>query len=261
MLPARIVKLFRDRTSEEKTDPLQRHHEAVAEAFRRGDYDAALREAEGLKGSTHMPEAYSLQRGVLLYHAGQLREAEACLQEGLRIDTNPRLFALRVEQLGKICLEQGKYNDAVAYFERSVDGWPDRGGGHRAVAEALLRQGSPPAGALRRARLAVDADRDADPVSPELYGLNLAQSIAVLAWAVAEDSRDSAEVHRLLDEAFQLCGDAVKPALAEVHYYAGFACAALGDKEDGLSHFVQAAALDPQGNYGRLARVAAAKSH
>jgi hypothetical protein len=83
--------------------------------------------------------------------------------------------------------------------------------------------------------------------------------LATLAWAVAVQSADAAEVERQLQEAFPLVGAEYKPIRAHLHYLAGVAYSALGTtdaREKSARHFQQAAAGDPEGNFGRLAQAA-----
>jgi hypothetical protein len=87
--------------------------------------------------------------------------------------------------------------------------------------------------------------------------------LATLAWAVAASSTVAAnsgaatEVESLLAESFGLCGTKTKPILAQIHYQAGKAHAALKMQEKAQEHFHQATEVDPKGIYGRLARAAA----
>ena len=235
----------------------QKSLEAVLAAYRRGDYQTALREAEGLKKGSSKTLEYCFFRGSMLYELGKLPEAEATIRKAIPMTKDPRSLALTWEKLGYILMEQGRYADAIPCFETCVRIWSDRGCGHRAIAEAELRQGAIQE-ALSRARHAVEIDRKAQALTPQIHNLNLGESLATLAWAVAEDSRDPAAVEQLLAEAFPLCGEDAKPLLAQLHYHAGRAHAALGLTDKSAYHFRQAAALDPQGNFGRLAQASTA---
>jgi tetratricopeptide (TPR) repeat protein len=231
----------------------------MLDSYRRGDFQAVLRKSEALKDGSTKTAAYCFFRGKALYQLGRLAEAEASLQEARSLEQDERRVALSTEALGYALLEQQRYADAVACFESCIRIWPDRGCGHRAVAEAMLRQGKA-ADAVVRARRAAAIDRNAQALSDEIHNLNLGEALATLAWAVAADSGDASEVTNLVAEALPLCGNDNKPILGQLHYYAGRAYGALGIAESSADHFEQAIAADPQGNYGRLARAAAASA-
>lgn len=227
----------------------------MLDSYRRADFEAVLRKSEALKDGSAKTAAYCFFRGKALYQLGRLVEAEASLQEARSLEQDDRRIALSSEALGYALLEQQRYAEAIAYFESCIRIWPDRGCGHRAVAEAMLRQGKA-ADAVVRARRAAAIDRHAQALTDEIHNLNLAEALATLAWAVAADSGDAPEVMRLVAEALPLCGGDNKPILGQLHYHAGRAYAALGIAERSAEHFEQASAADPQGNYGRLARAA-----
>ena len=83
----------------------------------------------------------------------------------------------------------------------------------------------------------------------------------MLAWAVAASSGNVREVESLLEEAFLLCGDDTKPILAQLHYHAGRAYAALNMPEKSRDHLRQATEADPQGIFGRLSRAIPSSSN
>jgi tetratricopeptide (TPR) repeat protein len=231
----------------------------MLESYRSGDFQSVLHKSEKLKNGSARTAAYCFFRGKALYQLGRFAEAEASLQEARSLEQDERRVALSTEALGYALLEQQRYADAIACFESCIRIWPDRGCGHRAVAEALLRQGKA-ADAAVRARRAAAIDRNAQALSDEIHNLNLGEALATLAWAVAADSGDAPEVTRLVAEALPLCGDDNKPILGQLHYHAGRAFGALGVAERSAEHFEQAIAADPQGNYGRLARAAASSA-
>src|SRR5262249_52475077 len=148
------------------------------------------------------------------------QEAEAALRKGVPYETELRRIALSRETLGLVLLEEQRWSDALACFEACVRDWPDRGCSRRAIAETKLRQGDV-AEAVSHARAAVETDRTAKALNPEVHDVNLSEALATLAWAVAEHSGDKDEVDRLLGEALPLCEGKAKPAVAQVNYYAG----------------------------------------
>jgi tetratricopeptide (TPR) repeat protein len=224
-------------------------------AYRRGDYEGQLREVERLKA--WIPEGYLSLRGCGgLFQLGRLEEAEACLRQSLPMPKDPRSRAINESGLGHVLLEQQRYAEAIACFERSIAGWPQRGGGHRGIAQTLLRQGVQPAEALRRARQALEIDEVNSSLGAENRDHNTGESLATLAWAEAVNGGNAAKVEHWLEKAFPLCPETTVPVRAELHYVAGRAYAALGKTEESAREFERAATLDPKGNYGRLAKAA-----
>jgi tetratricopeptide (TPR) repeat protein len=225
-------------------------------AWRRGDYEAQVRAVEPLRG--WKTEAH------LFFHAGAsfelsgLHGAEECLRQCLRMTKAPRARAIRESHLGHVLLEQRRYAEAIACFERSIAGWPQRGGGHRGIAQTLLRQGVQPDEALRQARQAAELDEANTALGTESRDLNTAESLATLAWAEAVNGGDVPKVEHWLEKAYALCPETIVPVRAQIHYHAGRAYSALGKTKASVWEFERAAKLDPHGNYGRLAKSAMA---
>jgi tetratricopeptide (TPR) repeat protein len=231
---------------------------AVLGAYRKGDYAGALQAAESLKGNPDRAAAYFFFSGMMVMNLGRLQEAEQFLRRHLTLATDEKRTALAYSSLGQLLLEMQRYDEAVECFQTSLRHWPDRGSAHRDLAEACLRRGGHTADAVQWARLAVKEDRSRDdsgssPEAQEVYNTNLAEDLATLAWAVAEDSRDRAEVDRLVGEAVTLLGPATSPA-AQVHCHSGRAYLALGNSRKSEHHFEEAARIDPNGLWGRTAR-------
>ncbi|HWX94680.1 MAG TPA: tetratricopeptide repeat protein [Terriglobales bacterium] len=226
--------------------------DAVTASYRAGDYQTALQQAEGLKrGFSKTPE-YCFFRGSMLHQLGKFSEAEASLREGLTLESDSRSKALVSNTLGAVLMDMERYPEAIACFEDSIGAWPDRGTGHREVAEVWLRQGRELPESLARARRAVEIDRASPALSAETHDLRVGEDLALLAWAEAANSSD-AQVDSLLAEAFPLCAHAAKMVQAQQHYYAGRAYSALQLLEKAAEHFLQARTVDPQGQFGRLA--------
>jgi tetratricopeptide (TPR) repeat protein len=158
-------------------------------------------------------------------------------------------------------MAQERWDEAEACFRECMAEWPKRGGNQRAMAELMLRRDGQPKAALDAARCAVALDR-ADTMfrgkrGQEVRHHNLGESLAVFAWAIAKNHGDPSEVRAALDEALRLCPATAKPISAEIHFFAGHACALLGNSAESLRHFETAAEADPAGTYGRLAQLAA----
>jgi tetratricopeptide (TPR) repeat protein len=234
-------------------------------AYRRGDYQTQLKIIEGFRTKGSAPPYYFFLHGDACFELGRLEEAEQAIRRSASMETDPVQRMLCRDQLGRVLMEQGRWDEAAACFRDCIAEAPNRGGGHRAMAELLLRRGQQNEAALDAARRAVVADR-AEKVargklakfSKELRALHLSQSLALFAWALAKHQADPDEVESTLNEAFALCGEATKPILAELHFCAGQAYAALGNKAESRRHFECAINIDPIGIYGRLSRSVAA---
>ena len=248
--------LFQQRRRARK---LQQAIQVVHAAYCQGDYQKGMRLAENLKRGRLKTAAYWFYRGKMLYQLGQLSEAESCFRSGLGMESGARMKAVAREDLGKVQVEQKRYEEAMRSFEDSTQDCPDRGSGHRAIAEMWLRQGIREAEALNFALLAVETARTSRVPESGSQSLDLAEALATLAWAVAVHSAETAEVERLVAEAFELCGEDDKPILAHLHYLVGAAYSVLGTidaRDQSAHHFQEAAAADPEGNFGRLAKAA-----
>jgi tetratricopeptide (TPR) repeat protein len=228
---------------------------AVMAAYRAGDYALALRNTEELKHGSSKSAHYCFLRGGMLHQLGQFTEAESSLREGLPLQPDNRLKALNYNTLAKVLMDQERYAESLAFFENAGRTWPGRGSNLRGIAEVWLRQGRESSEALENARRAVEIDRSATGLTKELLDQRLGEDLAVQAWAVAANSGDASEVESLVTEAFSLSSK-TNPILGQVHYHAGRAYAALQMPEKSREHFRQASEIDPQGIFGRLARVA-----
>ncbi len=227
-------------------------------AYRKGDFEEGLRIAETMKGNPMLQGPYLFFSGTMLMHLGRFQEAEQRLRRNLTAQTGAQSTALAYSSLGQLLLELQRYDEAVECFETSLRHWPERGSGHRDLAEACLRRGGQASDAVQWARLAVLEDRSrispADsPKLREVCDINLGEDLATMAWAVAEDSRDRPQVDSLVDEAVPLVRGAVSPS-AMVHYLSGHAYLALGDSVKSGQHFYEAGRIDPNGLWGRSAR-------
>jgi tetratricopeptide (TPR) repeat protein len=238
---------------------------AVLDAYRKGDYAGALRAAEAFKGNADLAGSYFFFTGTMLMNLGRLEEAEQYLRRRLNVATDEKLTALSYSSLGLLLLEMQRYDEAMECFQTSLRHWPDRGSSHRDIAEVCLRRGGHTSDAVKWAQLAVKEDRSTgdwtgSPEAQEVYNINLAEDLSTLAWALAEDSRDRAQVDRLVDEAVKLVGTATSPT-AQVHCHSGRAYLALGDSPKSERHFEEAARIDPNGLWGRTARAMTDRVH
>lgn len=230
-------------------------------AYRRGDYHEQLRVIEGFRIRGSQPKTYFFFRGSACYQLGRLEEAELALRRSLSGEKNAKLRTVARNQLGKVLMEQGRWDDAADCFRECISENSRRGSGHCALAELLLRHGRQPEAALDAARHAVTNDRAESKGSGGLsklsHDINLSESLAIYAWALARSGASQSEVDTALNEAFQLCGESTKPTLAKLHFCAGYTHANLRNIAESRRHFQRAAEIDPLGNYGRLAESAA----
>jgi len=226
------------------------------QAYRRGDYETALRATEGLRAADQ-ETSYCFFRGSMLMHLGRLDEAEPLQRRAVLRQSDPRRSALAYSQLGQNLQEQGRYDDAMDCFEAALRRCPGKGSVYRHLAELQLHRGDCPTEALKWANMATGAERASEAETPgmeEVNRLNLGLALSALAWAVAVARQDRARVDQLMNEAIPLMGSNAKPYLAQAHYHAGRAYSALGDLGKQAEHFDEAARLDPKGTWGCLAK-------
>lgn len=227
------------------------------EAYRRGDYRGQMKAVEGYRRKGPELAHYFFYRGSALAQLGQFDEAEDALRRSLAIKTDPRLTSICRSELGSLFLEAGKWDQAQECFRESIAETPDRSSPHRGIAELFLRRGMRPGDALTEAQTALALDRPQARSKGELaklnYNTNLAESLALVAWAVAANEGAEAQVDKLVNEAVAVCDPNTKPVLAEIHYFSAMAWTALAKPAEAAIHFRQAADLDPEGTYGRLA--------
>lgn len=226
-------------------------------AYRRGDYATQLEIVEGFRVKGSEPSDYLFFHGSACLKLGRLDEAERALRRSLAMETVPSLMTVCRDELGRVLMEQQRWGEAETCFRKCISEAPKRGAGHRALAEVLLRRSGDRAEALEAARSGVAWDRGAKigrgKLAREDYDTSLSESLAVFAWAAAENRAGTSEIESALTEAFALCAEATKPIMSELHFCAGQAYAALGNSTESGRHFQKAYEADPIGNYGRLA--------
>jgi tetratricopeptide (TPR) repeat protein len=234
-------------------------------AYQRGDYRRQIEIVEGFRHNGSEPPDYLFFYGGACLQLGRLAQAEQALGRSLAMEKTPSLRVIARNELGRVFMEQDRWEDAEDCFRKCIAEAPERGAGHRALAELLLRRGDNAQAAMAAAQRALDADRTAHKRRGELgkldHDTSLAESLVFFAWAAAENRAPAVEVESALTEAFSLCGRETVPVLAELHYCAGHAYATLGNRAESAHHFQSAAELDPDGTYGRLARAVVTSNH
>lgn len=238
-------------------NPMKDVLRVVMDAYRRGDYEEAVRQSEGMKLLGEVTRAYCFYRGANLGHLGRLDEAEQWLRRNIAMleeDGNTRLRAIGLTALGQVLLQAARYREAEECFEQSIALCSERGSGYRYMAELRLLRGDEDAGALRWAEQAVSREEADTETPPELRNRNLGGHLAALAWATAVASHDATAVTRLAGEAVASVGDGVVESTARVRYLLGRAFAELGDRETAARHYGEAARFDPNGQWGRAGK-------
>jgi tetratricopeptide (TPR) repeat protein len=238
-----------------------RHLRVVREqvaAYRRCDYQAQLTSSQELRRKGQDTSDYLYFHGSAQFQLGRLLQAEHELRRSLAMEKHPGLRTICRDELGRVMMEGERWEEAEAYFRECLAEDPRRGAGHRALAELLLRRGVETGAALESARQALALERSAQvhggKLGKEDHLLNVGESLAVLAWAMARNNGTAAEIEDTLKEAFSACGETVRPVVAALHYFAGQAYAELGDSAESARHFDCAIEVDPVGTYGRLSR-------
>ena len=266
-----LVSLFQKVTSSFKTmstgDKLRNGFESVTSslgpsssadsvigAFRMGDYQVALKRADGLPKASH---DYLFLRGLVLHKLGKLDDAlmsldRAAIMEGL----NKQQIAQNYLGLGMVLRDKGMTDESVLCFEESLKNHPDQGSYYRAMSTAWLLGGIRSADAVQKAQFSVNLENRLQVSSPDSLNMSLCESVSVLAWAHAVNTKDEWEVGKLEREAKALLDITNKPAAGLVYFSFGKAYFALGKLAQSSESFEKAAKVEPQGNYGRWSKEA-----
>lgn len=219
--------------------------DVMMKAYLKGDYQTAFFRAVD-----------PFFKGMMMMQMGQLGPAEQILQQVAASSKEPRLGAIANSVLGQVLVEEKQYDRAMECLRTAQILWEVRGFAERRMAELWLRRGGNSAEALRLARRGLEKERSFEGLSPDSRNMNLRETTATLAWAVAVESHDAAEVDRLLAEANSIPAvDHPVDTTALMHLHFGYAYAALGDMDKSVHHLDEAARIDPNGLAGRAARM------
>jgi tetratricopeptide (TPR) repeat protein len=217
--------------------------EVMMKAFLKGDYQTACFRAVD-----------PFFKGTMLLELGQLGMAEKILQHVVTSTKESKLVAIANSVLGQVLVEEKQYDRAMECFRTAQILWQERGFAERRMAELWLRRGGNSAEALRLARRGHEKERTFEGVTPDSRNMNLCETTATLAWAVAVESHDASEVDQLLAEALSHSAvDHPVNTTAAMHLHFGYAYAALGDLDKSIHHLDVAAGIDPNGLAGRAA--------
>jgi predicted Zn-dependent protease len=225
----------------------------VAEKLNRADYDEAIARAGKLLRWFPETARFHYIQGRTLRYAGRLAEAEQAFRSSIgkgQVRAEPEQ-AFRLECLGEVLLELGRFKEATSAFEAATKIYPPYAGSYSGLAEAWLRQGRE----AQRALLLVDKalelrqndvrTRHHDRHELAYMHANRAQALALLGRK--EDALSAIETaSRVGDPEFI-------PGLAATFWRCGVALRMLHQVDGANEKFRKAAEMDPRGLYGKLA--------
>ncbi len=216
--------------------------DSMIKAYMEGDYETAS-----------MKAVDPFFKGCMLMELGKAGLAMPLLKHAADTATDPRSGALAHQVLGQLFMEDRQYDKAMEIFRTAQILWQERGGAERRMAELWLRRGGNSAEALRLARRSLEKERAFPGLSADSKKTSLCEVLSTLAWAVAVESHDPAEVDRLAAEAVALTGANPVSSTARMHLHLGHAYAAVGEVQKSSRHYDEAALIDPNGLSGRAA--------
>ena len=213
-------------------------------AINRGDYEDALELIR--RFHFYSPEGGTalLPRGHMLLLAARYREAEMVLRRAIAELRVGAAQGYALEFLGDALMEQGREEEARRAYEAAVKAAPKFRRMYRGMAELELRNGGDPARALETIEKIQGTARD--------------DYQSLRAWALAEMGH-GAESEEAAAKAIRSTNPNSKPDLAATWRRLGLAMRALNREREALDYFQKAAAIDPHGRWGSLARAAAAQ--
>ena len=222
----------------------------VEKEVKRCRYGKALEILDGPLGwpSTGL---LKLARVDALFFSGRALDAEAILRELVETQHDAAGKTLAFEDLGRVLIAQGRYEEAKRAFEAAAKLAPTRSAAYSGLAELRLLQGREPAQALADAERALRLHRDS-LVERKAARERLASIRGNQAWALALLGR-SAESQQAMEAGASEMDPKYLPEVAGFYWRAGMAMLALENTTAAAGHFRRAAELDPQGYYGKLA--------
>lgn len=215
-------------------------------ALRRADYDRALLLMHKMKGLAE----HEFQ-GTIVALAGRPKEAEAIIGKLASEACAPMVRARRLTILAEVLMDQGRWAQAQEMLEEAIRSDIGIGNPCSALADWYLLQGIEPQQALD---LVEQSNTALGSVALKSSARNaiLAFRFATKALALARLGRHR-EAESAIMEAFRTADAKNVPGMAFLHWYAGMAFAAMGRPSKASDHFQEAAAIDAQGKYGKLA--------
>jgi len=215
-------------------------------ALRRADYDQALRLMHRMKALSEHEF-----HGAILSLAGRPKEAGEIFGKLALTARDPIGRARRLTLLAEVLMDQERWAQAKETLEEAIR--LDLGLGNRCnpLAAWYLLQGIEPQQALDLIEQANTALGFAGLKSSVRNGI-LPVRFATKALALARLGRHH-EAELAIVEAFRKADTRFVPRMALLHWYAGMAFTAMGQPARASDHFQNAAAIDAQGKYGKLA--------
>jgi tetratricopeptide (TPR) repeat protein len=215
-------------------------------ALRRADYDRALLLMHKMKAL-----AKHEFHGTILALAGRPTEAEAIIGKLASEVCAPMGRARRLIILAEVLMDQGHWAQAKEILEEATRTNIGLGSPLATLADWYLLQGIEPQKALDLLEQANTA-LGSVALKPSVRNAILALRFATKALALARLGQHH-EAESVILEAFRMADAKNVPGVALLHWYAGMAFAAMGQPSKASDHFQEAAAIDAQGKYGKLA--------
>jgi tetratricopeptide (TPR) repeat protein len=239
------------------------HGIRVEREIKRCRYAKALKMIDGPLGWSRV-SLMRLLRADALFYSGRAAEAEPILREMVQPPHDAADRLMGSERLGRVLLALGRYEEARAVFETAAGLRPTRSAAFSGLAELRLLQGADPVAALADVDRALENHRAARTESASRE--RVAAIRGNQAWALALLGRN-AGVDDAIDAGRRELDPEYRPEAAGFYWRAGMAMlavqtvnAAAGitlrapqESSAAAAYFRQAAELDPQGYYGRLA--------
>jgi tetratricopeptide (TPR) repeat protein len=215
-------------------------------ALRRADYDYALLLMLRMKAL-----AKHELHGAILVLAGRPKEAEQVMRKLALEIRDPLARARRLTLLAEVLMDQSHWAQAKETLDEAIRLDIGLGDPWNGLAEWYLLQGIEPQQALELVEQANAAPGFAALKSSSRNGI-IALRFATRSLALARLGRHH-EAESAIAEAFRTADAEHVPGMAHLHWYAGMAFAAMGRPGKASDHFQQAATIDAQGKYGKLA--------
>lgn len=190
---------------------------------RNKDYYSAVTMWEDVTAKRRYSDRARYNLGAVLLRDGRVQEAEAALEEALRL--NPR-SGRALYNLGKIHASRGDTDKALAHYLKALDANPRLAEAHNDVANVLARRSQP--------RLAIQHYREAIRADPRYVQAHF--NLGSVLLALGE-----------VDEAVQVLTDAVQlaPKTPALHFGLGRAYERQGKLDEAAEEYRRTLGLDP----------------
>lgn len=222
----------------------------IEREIKRCRYGKALKLLDGFL-SWPSASLYKSLRAEALFFSGRAQEAETMLRELAAPQRSAGDRVIGLENLGRVLLAQGRYQEARQSFEAAARLMTIRSVACGGLAEMRLLQGTDPGLALR------DAERALQFYRSSLLERTGREHLAAIrgnqAWALAVLGH-AAESEQAIQAGEREMDPKYTPEVAGFYWRAGMAMLALENATAADAYFRRAAKLDTQGYYGGLAK-------